>query len=145
MQTQHPRRVHGIVDPKKQTPEGFKQTPISELEIGFNTICNNMHLTLLILSTLGSKRTISIQLGVGCYNQKLPPYPMWDVTNKSPWKHNILVVSHRITGSNRQTSPTRQNKQTPHTGPNRHSHQGWRSTLILLVTTRTELYKYCPL
>ena len=64
------------------------------------------------------------------------PYPMWDVTNTPPCKHNVLVVSHGIAGPNRQT---------PLTGPNKPPHRGRGLTLIPFVTTCSKLYRYYPL
>ena len=44
-------------------------------------------------------------------------YPMWDITNTLPCRHNVLVVSHGIARSNRQTPLTGSNKPpTPGSG-----------------------------
>ena len=51
-------------------------------------------------------------------------------------RHNVLIVFHRITGSNRQT---------PYMGPNKPSCQGRGLTLIPFVTTHTQSCRYCPL
>ena len=64
------------------------------------------------------------------------PYLMWDITNTPPCRHNVLVVSYGIAGPNRQT---------PHSGSNKSSHQGQGSTLIPFVMTHTQPCKYCLL
>ena len=52
----------------------------------------------------------------------------------SPCRHNVLVVSDGIVGSN---------KQTPLTGPNKPPHWAWGSALVPFVTIRTQPCKYC--
>ena len=63
-------------------------------------------------------------------------YPMWDITNTPPCRHNIPVVSHRITGPNRKT---------PFMRPNKPPHRSHGSTLISFVTTHTQPCRYCLL
>ena len=63
-------------------------------------------------------------------------YLMWDITNTSPCRHNVLVVSHWIAGSNRQI---------PIIGPNKPPHRGRGSALIPFVTTHTQPCKYYSL
>ena len=57
-------------------------------------------------------------------------------------RYNVLIVSHEITRSNRQTLFTGLNKQTPIMGQNKLPHQCQNLTLIPFVTTRTQLYRY---
>ena len=66
----------------------------------------------------------------------LPYSMMWDITNTPPYKHNILVVSHGIAGSN---------KQTPLMGLNKPLHRGRGSALIPFVTIRFQPCRYYPL
>ena len=53
---------------------------------------------------------------------------MWDVTNTPPCRHNVLVVSHKIAGPNKQTPLVGPNKQTPLVGPNKHPLWGQTNT-----------------
>ena len=83
------------------------------------------------------KRVYLVKRSLYIYSvRNLLPYPMWDITNTPPCRHNVLVVSHGITGPNRQT---------PLTEPNKPPHRGRGSALIPFVTTRTQPYRYCPL
>ena len=50
------------------------------------------------------KRVYRVKRSPYLYNAKnFPPYLMWDITNIPPCKHNVLIVSHKIAGSNRRT------------------------------------------
>ena len=47
------------------------------------------------------KRVYKVERSPYLYSaRKFLPYPMWDVTNTPPCRHNVLVVSHGITGPN---------------------------------------------
>ena len=86
------------------------------------------------------KRVYLVKMSFYIYSTRnILSYPMWDITNSppsSPCRHNVLVVSHGIAGSN---------KQTPLTGLNKPLHQGRGSALIPFVTTHSQLCRYCSL
>ena len=85
----------------------------------------------------GFKTRYLVKMSLYIYSVKnFFPYPMWDITNTPICRHNVLVVSHGIAGSNRQT---------PLTGPNKPPHRGWGSALIPFVTTHIQPCKYCSL
>ena len=47
------------------------------------------------------KRVYKVERSPYLYSaRKFLPYPMWDVTNTPPCRHNVLVVSHGIAGPN---------------------------------------------
>ena len=57
------------------------------------------------------KRVYLVRRSLYIYSARnLLPYPMWDITNTLSCKHNVLVVSHGITG------PNRQSQTNPHIG-----------------------------
>ena len=66
------------------------------------------------------------------------PYPMWDITiTLLPLcRHNVLIVSYMIVGSN---------IQTPLMGPNKPLYRDQGSILIPFVTTHTQPCKYYPI
>lgn len=63
-------------------------------------------------------------------------YPMWDIIITSHVAHDILIVSHKIVGTNRQTLLARSNKL---------SHWGRESILIPFVMTHSLPCRYCLL
>ena len=82
------------------------------------------------------KRVYLVKRSLYIYSAKnILPYPMWDITNTPPCRHNVLVVSHGIVGLN---------KQTPLTEPNKPPHRGWGLALIPFVTTHSQPCRYCP-
>ena len=101
-------------------------------------ICNDPRLTHVDIIRFGPKGALTalkcvyrVKRSPYLYSvRNFPPYPMWDVTNTLPCKHNVLVVSRGITGLNRQTLPMELNKLP---------HRGQRSTLIPFVTLQTPL------
>ena len=48
--------------------------------------------------------------------RKFLPYSIWDVTNTSSCRHNVLIVSYEIARPNKLTPPTGPNETDPHFG-----------------------------
>ena len=60
------------------------------------------------------KRVYLVKRSLYMYNAKnILPYPMWDITNTPPWRHNVLVVSYGMRGQTKK-HPLR-GQTNPHT------------------------------